>query len=326
MLQHVKYMGGIVLISLFLWQCKNAHNGVFEEVVHPTDNPTSAEKIALGRQLFFDTRLSRDNSISCASCHHPELAFTDGKRVSEGVEGRKTERNAPSILNAGYLQTVMFDAHLPTLEMQVIVPIQEHVEMDMEMGALMERLRQIPEYQSAARQIFNREFDPWVLTRSIAAFERSLISDNSRFDQYLYHNDKSAMNKREINGWKVFSEKLYCIQCHPAPHFTHFKAENNGLYTDYGSDQGRFRIHHDSLDMGKFKVPSIRNSVLTAPYMHDGSFETLRDVIEHYSKGGAGHQFQHPIIQPFELSESEIEDLLLFFGALTDTSYMKDFR
>lgn len=326
MSRFVKYWGGIVLISLFLWQCKNARNGVFEEVVHPVDNPTSDEKIALGKKLFFDTRLSRDNSISCASCHLPELAFTDGKKVSEGVEGRKTERNAPSILNAGYLQTVMFDAHLPTLEMQVIVPIQEHVEMDMEMGALIERLRQIPEYQSAARQIFDREFDPWVLTRSIAAFERSLISDHSRFDRYYYHNEKSAMNDREINGWKLFSEKLYCIQCHPVPHFTHFKAENNGLYMDYGSDQGRFRIHHDSLDMGKFKVPSLRNSVLTAPYMHDGSFETLREVILHYSKGGAGHRLQHPIIQPFQLSESEIDDLVLFFGALTDTSYMKDFR
>lgn len=329
-LYNILKLGGFIGISLFLYYCSGSREisySVLGEVPHPEDNPTSTAKIELGRKLFFDTRLSKDNTVSCASCHRPEWAFTDHKKVSEGVEGRKTERNSPSILNAGYLQTVMFDAHLPTLEQQVIVPIQEHVEMDISMKELLEKLRAIPEYQKAAKEIFDRpEFDAWVLTRSISAFERSLISANSRFDQYYYGHNKKALNSSEKRGWKIFSEKLYCTQCHPAPHFTNFQAEGNGLYIDYGNDQGRFRIHHDSLDIGKFKVPSLRNIELTFPYMHDGSVSTLDEVIRHYREGGKRHMNQSVIIQPFHLSIKEENDLKNFLKALTDTSYMKDFR
>ena len=322
-------IGGFVGISLFLYYCSGSReiSSVLGEVNHPNDNPTNEAKVELGRKLFFDKRLSRDNSISCASCHHPEWAFTDRKKVAEGVEGRKTERNSPTILNSGYLQTVMFDAHLPTLEQQVIVPIQEHVEMDMNMKDLLLKLRAIPEYQNAAKEIFDRsEFDAWVLTRSISAFERSLISDNSRFDQFYYGKNKQALNSSEKKGWKIFSEKLYCTKCHPAPHFTNFQAEGNGLYAEYGNDKGRFRIHNDSLDIGKFKVPSLRNIELTYPYMHDGSLMTIEDVINHYSKGGEGHVNQSELITPFNLSIEERNDLSNFLKSLTDTTYMKDFR
>lgn len=317
---------GSIVVSLFLFCCQP--NAVvtpesFGKISHPEDNPSSPEKIALGRKLFFDTRLSKDNSISCASCHKPEWAFTDRKRVSEGVGGRLTQRNAPSILNAGYLKTVMFDAHLPTLEMQVIVPIQEHVEMDMDMRSLLQRLQSIPEYESAARKIYGREFDAWVLTRSISAFERSLISNNSRFDQFYYQGNKSALNKSEMNGWKIFSDRLYCTTCHPAPYFTTYVAENNGLYEDYGEDKGRFRIHNDSLDIGKFKVPSLRNIELTYPYMHDGSLKTLDEVISHYESGGKRHVNQHPVIKKITLTPGEKKDLINFLSALTDTSYLK---
>ncbi|MDG1148650.1 MAG: cytochrome c peroxidase [Crocinitomicaceae bacterium] len=321
------YLGGVILDSLFFWQCRSVKTvTVFQQVQHPVDNESSLEKIELGRALFFDERLSIDNSISCASCHLPELAFTDGKVVSEGVGGRLTARNSPTILNSGYLTTVMFDAHLPTLEMQAIVPIQEHVEMDMDMNALIEKLKAVPEYQAAAKSVFGRDFDPWVLTRSIAAFERSLISNNSRFDRYYYFGDQLALTESEQAGWKLFSEKLYCTECHAPPHFTSFEAENNGLYTDYGEDKGRFRIHNDSLDIGMFKVPSLRNIALTSPYMHDGSMGSLDDVILHYSEGGAGHLLQSDIVKPFELNPHEVVQLKNFLGALTDTSYMINFR
>lgn len=328
--KNIFILGGFIGISLFLFYCcRTAENGVsvLGEVEHPEDNPSSEAKIELGRKLFFDTRLSVDNTVSCATCHHPEWAFTDRKPVAEGVEGRKSMRNAPSILNSGFLETVMFDAHLPTLEMQVIVPIQEHVEMDMNMKDLMAKLRKVPEYQQAAKDIFGRdEFDAWVLTRSISAFERSLISDNSPFDQFYYKGDKDAMTESAKRGWKLFSEELYCTKCHPAPHFTTFKAENNGLHVDYGEDKGRYRVTKDSADIGKFKIPSLRNVTITYPYMHDGSFSMLYMVINHYKNGGSGHWNQSELIQPFELDQSKTDDLVNFLKALKDTSYMKDFR
>jgi cytochrome c peroxidase len=319
------FVGGIAVV--FLFRCRSSQPILtMGEIPNPSSNPMTEEKIELGRKLFFDKRLSRDESISCASCHVPSFAFTDRKKVSDGVGGGQTERNAPSLLNAAYLKTAMFDAHLATLEQQVIVPIQEHVEMDMRMKELIERLRNIPDYQKAAQEIFGRDFDAYVLTRSIAAFERTLVSQNSRFDQYMYQGKKNALSADEKKGWEIFSQKLYCTTCHPAPHFTTYVAENNGLYFDYGSDKGRFRIHNDSNDIGKFKVPSLRNIALTNPYMHDGSLRSLEEVLEHYAVGGKHNQRQHPSIISFQLSAIEKKQLVSFLQSLTDTSYMKRFR
>ena len=290
----------------------------------PIDNPQSMAKIALGRQLFFDKRLSLDETIACASCHDPQKAFTDQLPKSKGINGQLSERNAPSILNAAFLKTAMFDAHLASLELQAIVPIQEPVEMGHNMKLLIQKLRKIPEYQAAAQSIFNRDFDAYVLTRSIAAFERSLLSMNAPFDRYLA-GEKKALTADQKAGWKIFSEKLYCTQCHPAPYFTTYVAANNGLYASYEgkSDQGRFRIHHDSTDIGKFKIPSLRNIPLTYPYMHDGSFQSLEQVLAHYQKGGANNPLQDARITSFTLSPTEKKQLLAFFDALIDTSYLK---
>ncbi|MFN5654018.1 MAG: cytochrome-c peroxidase [Flavobacteriia bacterium] len=290
----------------------------------PSDNPQNTEKIALGRKLFFDTRLSLDGTISCATCHDPKKAFCDQRSKSVGIKGQLSERNAPSILNAAFLKTAMFDAHLATLELQAIVPIQEPVEMGHNMKNLIKQLRQIPEYQAAAQAIFGRDFDAWVLTRSLGAFERSLLSLNAPFDQYMAGN-KKAMSKDQLAGWRIFSDKLYCTQCHPAPYFTTYEAANNGLYASYEgqTDQGRFRIHHDSSDIGKFKIPSLRNLPLTYPYMHDGSKKSLVEVLAHYQQGGAKHPLQDPRIVAFELSEKEKAQLLDFFSALVDTSYLR---
>lgn len=290
----------------------------------PIDNPQSMAKIALGRQLFFDKRLSLDETIACASCHDPQKAFTDQLPKSKGINGQLSERNAPSILNAAFLKTAMFDAHLASLELQAIVPIQEPVEMGHNMKLLIQKLRKIPEYQAAAQSIFNRDFDAYVLTRSIAAFERSLLSMNAPFDRYLA-GEKKALTADQKAGWKIFSEKLYCTQCHPAPYFTTYVAANNGLYASYEgkSDQGRFRIHHDSTDIGKFKIPSLRNIPLTYPYMHDGSYQSLEQVLAHYQKGAAKNPLQDARITSFTLSPTEKKQLLAFFDALIDTSYLK---
>jgi cytochrome c peroxidase len=154
---HIILIGGMLMVSLFSVKCKSNKAMIqeFGNLNTPDDNPITDAKVELGRKLFFDKRLSLDNTVSCATCHIPAFGFTDRKKVSDGVLGRKTERNSPSLLNAGYLPTVMFDAHLTSLEMQVIVPIQEHVEMGMKMSEVIERLKAVPEYQKAARDVFN---------------------------------------------------------------------------------------------------------------------------------------------------------------------------
>jgi cytochrome c peroxidase len=204
--------------------------------------------------------------------------------------------------------------------LQVIVPIQESTEMGHNMRTLIPILRSVPEYQKAAEEIYGRDFDAWVLTRSIAAFERSLLSMSAPYDHFM-NGDSSALTKKERAGYKIFSEKLYCTECHVPPNFTNYEARNNGLYMDYGSDKGRFRIKQDSSQIGHFKVPSLRNVEYTTPYMHDGSFASLEQVIDHYAKGGAGHQLQDPLIQPFTLTKKEREALVSFLMTLTDLSF-----
>ena len=319
------FLAATIILGFLILRCSSGQDfNASLAVPTPIDNPQSLAKIALGRQLFFDKRLSIDGTIACASCHDPQKAFTDQLSKSRGIKGQLSERNAPSLLNAAFLKTAMFDAHLASLELQAIVPIQEPVEMGHNMKLLLQQLRQIPEYQAAAQRIFQRDFDAYVLTRSLAAFERSLLSMNAPFDLYIA-GDQKAMNHDQIAGWKLFSEKLYCTQCHPAPYFTTHVAANNGLYASYEgkTDLGRFRIHHDSSDIGKFKIPSLRNIPLTFPYMHDGSIQSLDQVLAHYQKGGAKNPQQDSRITPFVLSANEKKQLLAFFDALIDTSYLK---
>lgn len=321
MLSKTVYFFGFLTFSLAFWMCKPLPDlNQYVSTPAPVDNPMDSAKVALGKALFFDTRLSLDNTINCASCHKPGLAFTDGLKTSTGINGQKTDRNSPSLLNAGFLPTVMFDAHLKTLELQAIVPIQEPNEMGHNMRDLIPLLRAIPEYQQAAKNIYERNFDAWVLTRSLAAFQRSLISMSAPYDHYV-NGDSSALTKKEQAGLKIFSEKLYCTECHTPPYFTNYEARNNGLYIDYGEDKGRFRIYLDSSEIGHFKVPSLRNIDHTAPYMHDGSFATIEAVIDHYAKGGAGHGLQDPVIVPFTLAPKEREALIAFLTSLTDLSF-----
>lgn len=309
-----------ISISVVGLRCSEASDtSVLRKIPFPEDNPVTAEKVAFGKKLFFDQRLSHDNSISCASCHQPHKAFTDGLPKSIGVNGRVAIRNAPSLLNSAYSLAYMYDAEIKTLEMQALVPIQDHLEMASSMKEVLQKLHKDPEYQRLAKTVFNRELDAYVITRALSAYERSLISRNSRFDQYRSGN-RHALSKEELAGWKLFSEKLYCTKCHSGPDFTNYKAMNNGLYTDYGADEGRYRISGLEEDRGTFKVPGLRNVSLTAPYMHDGSMHTLREVILHYSKGGKPFPTKSKQIQPFVLTDLEISQLESFLSALVDTS------
>ncbi|MES2799718.1 MAG: cytochrome c peroxidase [Bacteroidota bacterium] len=294
---------------------------ILGNVPQKIENPTNADKIELGRRLFFDQQLSSDQSISCASCHIPELAFTDQKALSDGVKGRKSMRNAPSLLNVAYQKTLMFDGHITSLEEQAIVPIQDHFEMDMKMGEVVKRLRKNLYYQKAAQRIFKRDFDAFVLTRSLAVYERSLVSYDSDFDRYYYGKVDDAINASAKRGWKLFSEVLYCTKCHVPPHFTNFAVANNGYFTDGSADQGRFRIHLDSSDIGKFKVPSLRNVAITFPYMHDGKLKSFEEVLKNYESGGKGSRNQSALINKFTLTSKERNDLIAFLNTLTDSKF-----
>lgn len=302
------------------WRCSEAEeNLVLGKIPFPEENPITAEKIEFGKSLFFDKRLSKNNQISCANCHRPDKAFTDGLPKSRGVNGAIAMRNAPSLLNSSYFKSYMYDGEVKTLEQQVLVPIQDHLEMGSSMKEVLQKLSKDSKYRRLARSIFNRELDAYVVTRAISTYERSLISQNSRFDQYRA-GVKGVLSSDEIAGWRLFSEKLYCTQCHSGSNFTNYRVLSNGLYTDYGTDQGRFRIHGLEKERGTFKVPSLRNVSLTAPYMHDGSIRTLKEVILHYSKGGETFENKSPIIKSFQLNKLEISQLEMFLKSLVDTS------
>ncbi len=300
-----------LLVFNLLSSCKQQ-----EEKVEATTELTKEE---LGRQLFFDPRLSSDNTISCASCHIPEKAFTDGKEVAIGVGGRKGFRNVPTLINVGNMHVFMFDGVVPTLEMQAIVPIQDTNEMNIRMHDLILKLRKIESYNRAAKELFNREFDAFVLTRSLAAFQRTIKSTGSAFDDYL-KGDENAITPSAMRGWKVFSEELYCTKCHPAPDFSIHQTKNNGYMGDTLSDQGRYRATGIDSDKNCFKVPTLRNIDLTGPYMHDGQFKTLDEILNYYSSNKR-HTNVDPTIKNFNLDSNMREDLKAFLKSLTDSIY-----
>ncbi len=313
------FFSGLLILSIG-WKCSGpVEKPIVSGIPFPKENPITAEKAAFGKRLFFDKRLSKNNDLSCATCHRPDKAFTDGRTKSIGTNGSTAMRNAPSLLNAAYSKSYMYDGEVKTLEQQVLVPIQDHLEMGSSMKEVLQKLSNDQEYKRLARKIFDRELDAYVLTRAISTYERTLISRNSRFDTYR-KGEEQALNADELAGWKLFSEKLYCIKCHSGPDFTNYSVVSNGLYKDYGSDQGRYRINGLEKEKGAFKIPSLRNVSLTAPYMHDGSLKTLKEVILHYSSGGAAHSNKSEIIKPFKLNNLETSQLESFLKTLVDTS------
>lgn len=294
----------------------------FPEVYFPADNPLSAESVRLGRLLFYDSAMSIDSSISCSSCHQLERAFTDGLAKSEGVEHRIGPRNSPSLANVAYQPYFLREGSLPTLEQQVGVPIQEHAEFDFNIVLLAERLASNEEYTTLSLEAYGQSLNAFTITRSIANFERTLLSGNSAYDQYSYQNKTSALNNAAKAGMELFfSDRLSCGTCHSGFNFSDYSIRNNGLYLEF-EDPGRFRFTLDSSDIGKFKVPALRNVELTAPYMHDGSLQDLESVIEHYNSGGKGHVNQDTLIRSLNLTDPEKINLIQFLKSLTDWHFV----
>ncbi|WNJ19209.1 cytochrome c peroxidase [Pontibacter sp. G13] len=295
----------------------------FPEMPFPEDNAPTRARIELGRMLFFDPILSRDTTISCGTCHLQSAGLADHERVSVGIEGRKGFRNVPTLTNVGYHPYFFKEGGSPTLEMQVLGPLENEDEMGFNAALLNDRLQGHPIYDPLAQEAYGRPIDIYVVTRAIAAFERTMISGNSPYDQFQ-RGDSSALTPAQIRGKQLFfSPEVGCTTCHSGFDFTNYAMENIGSHFPY-EDLGRYRISGDSSDIGKFKVPTLRNVAVTAPYFHDGGIPHLFDVLEIYNLGGVGHPNQHPAIHPLGLSDDELRDLEAFLEALTDEEFLNN--
>ena len=289
----------------------------FPEVNIPNDNQLTIERINLGKKLFYDPILSRDSSISCNSCHLQEFAFTDANPTSIGIEGRLGKRNAMSLANVAYANFLQRESGVPTLEMQVLVPIQEHNEMDFNIVAVAEKMNEDPNYRKLSYEAYGKLPDAFVITRAIAAFERTFLSGNSKYDT-------NQLSESEQRGMALFfSDSLACSSCHGTFLFTNQQPKNNGLYEQY-TDSGRYILSGLQEDIGRFKTPTLRNIELTSPYMHDGSISSLEEVIAHYESGGLNHENQSAMLKGFTLTETEREELIEFLNSLTDYEFTQN--
>ncbi len=298
-------------------------------VPRPAGNPPTAEAIELGRRLFFEPALSADGTISCASCHRPEHGFADPRALSKGVGGQDGPRNTPTVLNGVYFERQFHDGRADSLEEQVEGPVTSPVEMAQTRAGAVARIGAAGDYQTG----FERAFGPGPVTfekiaMAIASFERTLVSGDSPFDRFYFGRDPAALSEEARRGWEVFRlpEKGDCAVCHlvgaRAALFTDNLFHNLGVGLDAGgdlTDLGRSNVTGRDADRGAFKTPSLRNVALTAPYMHDGSLKTLREVIDFYAVGGRPNPSLDPEIKPLLLSEQDRRDLEAFLESLTGT-------
>ncbi|MBW7913105.1 MAG: c-type cytochrome [Taibaiella sp.] len=294
----------------------------FPEIPFPEENPFSYRKWELGKMLFNDKMLSVDYTVSCASCHKTELGFSDNVAKSLGAGSLTGRRNSPTLTNVAYQPYFTREGGVPTLEMQILVPIQEHDEMNFNIVDIAERMKHVPQYVDMSREIFDREPDPYVITRAIATYERTLVSGNSAYDKYMNRGDTRGFDEAAQRGMRLFfSMRTGCSDCHSGFNFTNYSFENNGLYIEY-NDPGRKRLTGKESDKALFKVPTLRNIGLTAPYMFDGSVKTLEDVVAHYNSGGKPHPNKSVKLRPLQLSMQEQKDLVAFLYTLTDAEFI----
>lgn len=288
----------------------------------PEGNEMTWDRINLGKQLFFDPILSIDSSLSCATCHQADQGLANPQPVMRGVFGRLGFRNTPTLTQVAYSPYYFVEGGSPTLEMQILGPIEDHNEFGFNAAELAERIKDHPVYEELAQKAYGRPFDLYVLTRSIAAYERTMVSSGSRWDKYYYEGDSAALTDQEIRGWELFqSERTGCSSCHSGFTFSTYEFANIGLYEEY-EDIGLARRTVLETDRGKVKIPTLRNIAYTAPYMHDGSIRTLTRVVEHFNKGGVGHPNQSELVRPLGLEKSEIADLVAFLRSLSDDKFL----
>lgn len=267
----------------------------------PEDNPITRQNLVLGRQLFFDRRLSRDETVSCSTCHNPNRAFSTPVPLAVGVGGRQGRRNAPALINRGYGQAFFWDGRVPSLEEQVLKPIQDPNEMDLTLDEASVRVH----------------LDPRTISRALASYVRGILSGDSPYDRFL-NGARSALSAEQSAGLSVFRGKGNCTACHVGPNLTDEQFHNTGVSWRDGRivDEGRFAISRNPRDHGAFKTPTLREIARTAPYMHDGSMATLEAVIDFYSDGGRPNASLDSEIRPRHFTPEERHALVAFLKSL----------
>jgi cytochrome c peroxidase len=291
-----------------------------------TVDPTFPDsEIKLGEKLFFDTQLSRDSTISCASCHKPEFAFADNQAFSKGIKNQLAARNTPSSINVSAHTPFFWDGRAETIEEQALGPIESRAEMDLPISDLVKRLNANHFYKKAFYKVYGASASKELIVKALAAFESSLETADTPFDHYM-QGDTNAMSAAARRGQLVFNQKGKCFDCHFGPDFTGDEFKNIGLFDGKSwNDSGRYLISKDLSDLGKFKTPGLRNIEKTAPYMHNGRFKTLEEVIDYYNNPSSivpAHQNRDNLLsQPLGLSLLEKSDLLAFLKALTDKKF-----
>ena len=298
----------------------------------PADNPPTAETVALGRKLYYDPALSVDNTVSCATCHSPQTGFCDGRQVSIGVRGQQGTRNAPTVFNAAYYTTQFWDGRAPSLEKQAEGPMANPVEMGQSLVGVEKKLNADPVYRAEFKKAFGAEVITIdMVEKSVASFERTVLSGNSPFDRYMYGGDSKALSASARRGLEVFRnpKKGNCVVCHTIGDnyalFTDNKFHNLGVGVKLSMtgeaeliDLGRYKVTNFEADKGAFRTPSLRNIALTAPYMHDGSDKNLKEVIDFYIGAGNSNPYRDKEIHSLDfLTGQERTDLQQFLKSLT---------
>ena len=282
------------------------------EIKHPEDNPPTPEKIALGKQLYFDPRLSVDNTISCASCHDPEKGWSNNDQFATGIGGQRGGRSAPTIVNSVYNKFHFWDGRAGSLEEQALGPIQNPIEMNMKMDVCVEKLNKISGYREQFQEVFGTEVTEEGIAKAIAAYERTIVSGAAPYDRYKA-GQKDAMSEAAVRGMELFFGKAFCSACHVGPNFTDNAFHNIGIGMDKKEpDPGRYAETKLGGDRGAFKTPTLREIARTGPYMHDGGLKTLEEVVEHYNKGGIPNPQLDENLFELNLTEQEKKDLVVF--------------
>ncbi len=281
------------------------------------DNPLTAAKVELGKILFFDPRLSGDDTVACASCHSPQFGFSNGLATAIGVKGQRGGRSSPVAINRAFSTLQFWDGRAASLEDQALGPIQASIEMGHDMKAAVAKLKGIQGYSGLFGKAFGTDVTSDGIAKAIASFERTLLSGNSPFDRYKA-GQISALSVEARRGMKLFLKKANCTTCHAGFNFTDEDFHNIGVGMDKPKlDLGRFDVTKVDADRGAFKTPTLRDVALSAPYMHDGSQKSLEEVIDHYDRGGTKNTWLDKGMKPLGLTGQEKQDLLAFLKALT---------
>lgn len=284
----------------------------------PADNPLTKEKIELGRAIFFDKRMSKDNTIACASCHMAKKGFADGMPVSTGIKGQKGGRSAPVSFNRVYSKAQFWDGRAATLEDQSIGPFTNPIEHGFaNHDEMVAKMKKMPGYRKLFQEVFGGEITIQDVGRAVASFQRTVLSGNSAVDKYDIGGDQNALSDSAKRGLELFRGKARCTRCHSGFNFTDEKFHNLGIgWDDNKVDLGRYMETKNPEDIGAFKTPTLREIARTAPYMHDGRFKSLEEVVRFYNQGGVKNPHQDNTIIPLEMTDDEQQDLVAMLKSL----------